>query len=177
MALTPEEQSVSLQVSQAVLSQALSGSVAAFPLAPVLALVPPAIGLAATLFRTRFPQLDPGDISRAIAEKQRLERMGLEPVITSDPFFGDVVIGTADQNIPLLVAEAAARRVLTPTPQETDELSALRRQLIDVKRETAVARGFFPSTGAIPPEFTNVPGRRCGFFRETATSPAQFRCF
>lgn len=140
---------------------------------PVVALIPPLIGLSLHFNRQRFPQIRLDQIATQLREAERLRKQGLQPQLVNDPFTGALAIGTADQDIELLLRERAVREASRPAPGETNVLSQLRGALIDASKETAVERGFFPSLAAVP----DTTGRRCGVFRETADSPIQFRCF
>jgi hypothetical protein len=67
-------------------------------------------GLGTLSGRTRFPRLPPSDIGRAADVIRSLVRRGLRPATTSGPF-GNLVVGTADQDLPLLGEEAAIRQI------------------------------------------------------------------
>lgn len=67
-------------------------------------------GVTAQTSRVRFPRLRAGAIGQAVAEIRRLSRQGLTPATDVGPF-GNLVVGTADQNLPLLAEEAALRQI------------------------------------------------------------------
>lgn len=143
------------------------------PLIPILALT-----IQAT--RPRFPQIKPSQLGETLAIAEDLRRRGLEPVISTDPFTGNVLVGSADQPLQQLALEAAIRSSGQPTQSEVDELFELRQQLIQAKKATAIEKGFFATTASIPNVFPAGRARlglRCGVFRETADSPLEFRCF
>lgn len=121
--------------------------------------LPLVAGLTALLTRDRAPQLSPSDIGRAA----RLAGEGF--VISSDPFFGDVVISTPDQaqHLVELVRESAIRRVIADQTQDS-RLFLERKFRIERLAETAEARGF---DTMIDPDF------RGAAFRATADSPLQ----
>ena len=124
-----------------------------------IAFLPLALGLAAQFNRVRFPRLSPGDIGRAAA----LSRQG--SVISSDPFFGDVVISQPDQ-VPFLtelVRNSAIQRVAAE--QDTSRLFLQRRAVIEGLAESARSRGFAE---------TIDPGLRGGVVRPSADAPLQF---
>lgn len=136
--------------------------------APLLPLVPPLLGLLAQTLRPRFPRLEPSEIGQAVQETISLRARGLEPVVSTDPFTGNVAISTVDQAgiLDTLLAEAAARKLPPPTPSQ--EAFELREALIAGLEASAVDRGFFASTADIP------QGLRGGVFRPTADAPIQF---
>ncbi len=112
-----------------------------------LAFLPLTLGLAAQFNRVRFPQISPGDIGRAAAQA----RQG--SVISSDPFFGDVVISQPDQVefLTELVRNSAIRRIAAQ--QDTSRLFLQRRAVIEGLAESAQERGF---ASTIDPEFRGV---------------------
>jgi len=125
-----------------------------------LAFLPLTLGLAAQFNRVRFPQLSPGDIGRAALAASQ------ESVISSDPFFGDVVISQPDQTefLTELVRNSAIRRVAAE--QDTSRLFLERRGVIEGLAESAPDRGF---ATAIDPKL------RGGVFRASADAPLEFR--
>ncbi len=132
----------------------LSGaSLIALPFLPLI------LGLTAAFNRVRFPRLSPAEIGRAALAGQA----GF--VVSSDPFFGDVVISTRDQaeNLTELVRNAAIRRIAAE--QDTSRLFLERRAVIEGLAESAEERGF---ATAIDPEL------RGGVFRPSADEPLQF---
>lgn len=139
---------------------------------------PAVVGLTAQFNRVRFPQLQPRFISQSLRDAEALRQRGVDPFITTDPFLGDLVVAGADQNVPQLLAERALRELSRPSAEAIRELGDLRTELIELQSSTAVERGFFPTTQSLPQFSSNLADRpRCGVFRETAQSPAQFRCF
>ncbi len=129
---------------------------------PLLAFLPPAIGLAALFGRQRFPK---GPTGREIFDPiDRLRAQGLDPRISRDPFFGDLVISTRDQDPFLgeLVRNAAVRRVAAQ--EDFSDILAFRQGVVEGLAETAIERGF---SREIDPSF------RGGVFRETADAPLQ----
>jgi len=127
-----------------------------------LAFLPLSLGLAAQFGRVRFPRLSPGDIGRAAAAA----RQG--SVISSDPFFGDVVISQPDQAefLTELVRNSAIRRVTAE--QDTSREFLIRRGVIEGLAESAQARGF-PATTA------EIEDLRVGVFRPAADAPLEIR--
>jgi len=138
------------------------GSAALISFLPAIGLILPAIGLL-NLFGPRpFPQgptgreiFDPIDILRA---------RGLDPRISRDPFFGDLVISTRDQDpfLDELVRNSAVNRVAART--DFSDVLAFREGVVEGLAETAQERGF---AREIDPSF------RGGVFRETADAPLQ----
>ncbi len=151
MPLTAEEKNQIAQGLQIV------ASTVPFPLNFIL--LPLVQGLTADLTRIRFPRLSPGDIGRAAGAARE------GAVISSDPFFGDVVISTPDQaeHLTELVRNAAIRRIAAE--QDTSRLFLARRAVIEGLAETSQERGFAPAVD---------PSLRGGVFRATAESPLQF---
>jgi len=125
-----------------------------------LAFLPLTLGLAAQFGRVRFPRLSPGDIGRAALQA----RQG--SVISSDPFFGDVVISQPDQvdNLTELVRNSAIRRIAAE--QDTSRIFLERRGVIEGLAESGSDRGFAT---------TIDPSLRGGVFRPTADAPLEFR--
>ncbi len=124
-----------------------------------VAFLPLVLGLSAQFNRVRFPRLSPADIGRAaIASRQG-------SVISSDPFFGDVVISQRDQvdHLTELVRNSAIRRIAAE--QDTSRLFLARRAIIQGLEETAEERGFATAID---------PSLRGGVFRATAEAPLQF---
>jgi len=129
---------------------------------PLLAFLPPALGLASLFGRQRFPK---GPTGREIFDPiDRLRAQGLDPRISRDPFFGDLVISTRDQDpfLDELVRNSAVRRVAAQT--DFSDILAFREGVVEGLAETAVERGF---SREVDPSF------RGGVFRETADSPLQ----
>lgn len=168
--LTAQERSQIVEGGGALgsfLATELSGAAITGPtFLPALAFLPPVLGLLASINRPRFPRLSPADILSTVSESIRLRERGLEPVVSTDPFTGNVALSTQDQAnlLPQLLFEAAARDVPRPS---TDQASALREILIEGLAETAESRGFFPTV-------ESVQDLRGGVFRATADSPLQF---
>ncbi len=121
-----------------------------------IAFLPLSLGLAAQFNRVRFPRLSPGNIGLAAASGS---------LISSDPFFGDVVISQPDQAdfLTQLVRSSAMRRVAAE--QDTSRLFLQRRALIEGLAESAEERGFAPAVD---------PSLRGGVFRPSADAPLQF---
>lgn len=173
---------VTIQATQAALATAASAYLGAgvplLSLAGVSAALLPAVGLllpayGALLYytRTRFPQQKPGELGKAVAEAMLLRKKGLDPVITTNPYTGELTIGTSDQPLDILLAERAIR-TLTP-PQDTARIYELRQELIRQSAETAVSRGFFPTVESLP----KIPkGITCGLTRPTADAPLEYVC-
>lgn len=134
-----------------------------FSFLPLLAFLPPAIGLASLFGRQRFPKGPTG--SEIFPPIARLRARGLEPRLSRDPFFGDLVISTLDQDPHLdeLVRDAALRRVAAQT--DFSDVLRFREGITEGLRETAQERGF---------PLTFDPSLRGGVFRETADAPLQF---
>ena len=124
-----------------------------------IAFLPLALGLAAQFNRVRFPRLSPGDVVRAAGAA----RQG--SVISSDPFFGDIVISQPDQAefLTELVRNSAIRRVAAE--QDTSRLFLQRRAVIEGLAETGQDRGFASAVD---------PSLRGGVFRRSADQPLQF---
>lgn len=145
----------------AISSSAIGGLAGAIFVAPIVA------GIAAEIFDIDFPQISVGDVARAARFNERIRARGLEPVITTDPFTGNVLLATKDQ-IPIL-GQLAKEAALRSLPQPDTELRFQARQgLIDALAESAPARGFFERTEDIPADL------RGGVFRATADSPLMF---
>ncbi len=124
-----------------------------------LAFLPLALGISAALNRVRFPQLRIEDLGSAALAAQQGFR------VSSDPFFGDVVISHPDQidNLTELVRNSAIRRI--SAEQDSSRLFLERRGLIEGLAETAPDRGFAEVVD---------PNLRGGVFRPTADAPLQF---
>lgn len=113
--------------------------------------------------RQRSPQLPP--VEDIINQSLELRRKGLEPRIGTDPFTGNVLISTADQQpfLAELTRNAAVRRAALD--QDTSEIFEARQALIDGLAQSAQERGF---PVAIDPSL------RGGVLRPTADAPLQF---
>ncbi len=134
-----------------------------FSFLPLLAFLPPAIGLASLFGRQRFPK---GPTQRELFDPiDRLRAQGLDPRISRDPFFGGHVISTFDQDpfLDELVRDAAVRRVAAQT--DFSDVLAFRQGVVEGLAETAFERGFSREID---------PSLRGGVFRETAEAPLQF---
>jgi len=83
--------------------------------------------------RERFPGLRPGDILRAGIAISELSERGLQPVVSTDPFTGDLVVSTADQSrvLETILGERFAREELRPSPEEIAEVGTARQAVID----------------------------------------------
>ncbi len=94
-----------------------------------------------------------------------LQRRGLETRISSDPFFGDTVISTRDQDrfLDELVLQSARRRLRAEA--DFSPILRAREAVVEGLASTAVERGF---------RSTIDPNLRGGVFRPTADSPLQF---
>lgn len=91
----------------------------------------------------RAPGLKPGDILRASLATQALSERGLSPVVSTDPFTGNLVISTADQTANLfnLLGERFAREALASTPAESAEIFRQREAFIESRRQFPVFPG------------------------------------
>lgn len=149
----------------------LQAGVAAAPSLPVLPLFAVNFLVALSQNRQRFPQQKPADLARAASEALLLKRRGLDPVIVTNPFTGELTIGTSDQPLDILLAERAIRSTIPK--QDSTEVFKLREELIRVSAESAVSRGFFPTVESLP----KIPkGITCGLTRPTADAPLEFVC-
>ncbi len=124
-----------------------------------LPFIPLILGLQAAFNRVRFPRLSPGDIGRTA------RAAGEGFVVSSDPFFGDVVLSRPDQGPHLaeLIRNSAIRRVAAELNSE--RLFLDRRLIIQGLAESAEERGFAT---------TIDPNLRGGVFRPSADEPLQF---
>ncbi len=162
MPLTAAEKNQIAQLSQlaateTIVAEAGLGLVGAAGIG--LVFLPIALGISAALNRVRFPQLSTGDIARTA------RAAGEGFAISSDPFFGDVVISRPEQAdfLTELVRNSALRRITAE--QDTSRLFLERRGLIEGLAESAQDRGF---AAAIDPNL------RGGVFRPSADQPLQF---
>ncbi len=91
----------------------------------------------------RAPGLTPGDILRASLATQALSERGLSPVVSTDPFTGNLVISTKDQTESLfnLLGERFAREALASTPAESAEIFRQREEFIESRRQFPVFPG------------------------------------
>ncbi len=143
------------QIAQGV---QLVGAALPFPLN--FAVIPLVQGIVQSLTRVRFPRISPGDIGRtALAARQG-------SVISSDPFFGDLVISQPDQAdfLTELVRNSAIRRIVAE--QDTSRLFLQRRAVIEGLAESGEERGFATAID---------PNLRGGVFRPSADAPLEFR--
>lgn len=104
------------------------------------------LGLTSKLQRQRFPASKPGDIAKIAVAARELAAQGYQPVVTEDPFTGNVVIGTADQNIQQLLQERALLELSRPSAEEIRELEELRL--------LAATSPFVPRGSRAPPTVT-----------------------
>ncbi len=135
---------------------------APFAALPFLSLAPPIIGLASLFGRQRFPK---GPTGREIFDPvDSLRARGLDPRLSRDPFFGDLVVSTRDQGpfLSELVRNAAVRRVAAQ--EDFSDILTIREGVIQGLAETAQERGF---SRTIDQSF------RGGVFRRTADDPLQ----
>ncbi len=128
-----------------------------------IAFLPLLLGLQQQFNRVHAP-IGPGPVA-ILRETAPLLRRGLQTRISDDPFFGNTVISTVDQDTRLFefVQQAALRRQRAEF--DFSPIGRARERLIDELESTAVQRGF---RSAIDPTL------RGGVFRETAESPLQF---
>jgi len=96
----------------------------------------------------RAPGISPGDVIRASLATQALSERGLIPVVSTDPFTGNLVVSTQDQseNLFNLLGERFAREAFRSTPSESAEIFAERQAFIQSRRLNPV----FP-VGVDPP--------------------------
>lgn len=82
--------------------------------------------------RQRFPGIKPGDLLRAALQIQSLSEAGLQPVTSTDPFTGDLVVSTVDQGpvLETLLGEKFARETLAATPEDVAEVRTFREQVV-----------------------------------------------
>lgn len=165
-ALTP---SLATAITTSVVTGAATGgsfllgaSAALISFLPALGLALPAIGLLNLFGPKPFPQGPTG--KEIFGPVDRLKARGLSPRLSRDPFFGDLVISTRDQDpfLDELVRNAAVRRVAAQ--QDFSDVLAFRQGVVEGLAETAFERGF---SREIDPAF------RGGVFRETADAPLQ----
>lgn len=165
MPLTAQEKNQIAQLSVAAGVQTVATSAALSALgAGALGIValPLIIGLQQQFNRVRFPKIDP---LAALRATQPLQARGLQTRISADPFFGQTVISTVDQDASLsqFVRDAALRRIRAS--QDFSSIGRVREALVEGLAQTAADRGFRSSID---------PSLRGGVFRETADSPLQF---
>lgn len=67
---------------------------------------------------TGSPRLSPGAIDQAAVQIQKLVAQGRQPYVGTDPETGNLVVGSRDQDIALLVRERNARLAATPSAQD-----------------------------------------------------------
>jgi len=161
--LTGQEKTQLAQLSSVTAQLAIveAAGLAAGPATLVaLPFLPVILGLTAAFSRIRFPRISTGDIGRTA----RAAATG--SVITTDPFFGDVVISQPDQAdfLTELVRNSAIRRIRAE--QDTARLFLDRRAVIEGLAETGADRGFAT---------TIDPNLRGGVFRPSADAPLEFR--
>ena len=101
-----------------VFGPTLVGTALAFDTVATGQLIREATGTA----RTRFPKVRPGDLLKAALQINELSERGLEPSVSTGPL-GNLVVGSRDQDVPLLATEAALRRVRTPTAAALSDFS------------------------------------------------------
>jgi len=96
----------------------------------------------------RAPGLTPGELLSAGLQVQALSERGVVPVVSTDPFTGNLVISTEDQTEGLfnLLGERFAREALASTPEESAALFREREAFIESRRINPV----FPA-GPSPP--------------------------
>lgn len=128
-----------------------------------LAFLPLALGLAAQFGRIRFPRLPPlGTVAQQLRD---LTARGFNPRVSTDPFFGDVVISRAEQAPFLQELLETRARVRIAEGIDNAPILLRRRAIIEGLAETAEERGFAPGID---------PSLRGGVFRATADAPLQF---
>ncbi len=165
MPLTAEEKNQIAQGGIAFGTQALATS-AGFSVAGTAGLgiiaLPLVLGLQAQFSRVHAPKINPISI---LNQARALQRRGLDPRISSDPFFGDTIISARDQDrfLPELVRGVAERRVRST--QDFSSILARREAITEGLAASAMERGFAA---------TIDPDLRGGVFRETAESPLKF---
>lgn len=115
-------------------------------------------GIQAQLARQRFPSIGAGAIGGAARLIASLRGRGLTPRTVTGPF-GSLTIGTEDQDLPLLAAEAAIRRLNSEVLAELlleDPLLFIRNLPFGDPRRVAV--GLDPPGSAGLPSPTAGPG-------------------
>ncbi len=136
---------------------------------PLLAFLPPVVGLAALFGRVRFPT--GGTEEQLFGPIRELERMGRRGRISSNPFTGRPVISAFDQDpflFSLLERRARQEQIAPLLPAFSESLGREREALITGLEQSAVERGFARSLADLP------EGLRGGVFRPTAESPLEF---
>jgi len=100
----------------------------------------------------RAPGISPGDFLKASLAVQALSERGLVPVVSDDPFTGNLVISTQDQAGDLfnILGERFAREELRSTPEENAAIFAARQAFNEQRRLFPV----FP--GGTDPPVTNI---------------------
>ncbi len=166
MPLTAQEKNQIAQVSTTVVAAEI-GALAGFGALGTggigILFLPLLLGLQAEFNRVHAP-IGPGPIA-ILNQTRALQRRGLQTRISPDPFFGNTVISTKDQdaNLFTFIRQAAERRVRSEF--DFSPLAIARERLNEELARTAEARGFRTSID---------PNLRGGVFRETAESPLQF---
>ncbi len=97
--------------------------------------------------RSRFPGIKPGDFLKAALEIQALSETGRPPMVSTDPFTGDLVVSTADQTSILtqILADREIRRQIESLgPEVGGEAELQRARLAQQIRESA--RDLVPGT-------------------------------
>ncbi len=123
-----------------------------------------------------FPRLGAGDIGSAASIIRGLLRRGLTPRTSTGPF-GNLVVGTEGQDLDLLGAQAALRRlnneVLAELLQE-DPLLFIRNLPVGDPRRVAVGLDAPGSAGHIPPS-PSAPASPLGQARSLPVTAATAR--
>lgn len=145
----------------------ISGAVGG--LAGGIAILPLALGLTALLTRPRFPRvsLGPGGIGESLRIARDIRTRGLTPVITTDPFSGNISVSTPDQSAILsrLQFEANLRRASQPTAADIDLIRQTRQRFIEEARRQSLETV----------DLSRLPTGRFGVIRETPDSPLLLR--
>lgn len=79
------------------------------------------------------PKVKPGNILKAAVQAKELRERGIQPVVTEDPFTGNLLVGSADQDLFTLAQERAGREAAAATPAEIGEIRRLRDTIIELR--------------------------------------------
>ncbi len=106
----------------------------------------------------------PGDVLQQSLEIQALSEAGLEPVVSRDPFTGDVVLSTADQSRFLfdILEEREIQRQLEPSAAAISRTRDLRDIVIQEGRAKGTSRLRLQQLVSSVPTSTRVTARLVG---------------
>jgi len=117
------------------------------------AVQPGLLGISADKNRIPVPKISPGALLSAALEIEKLSARDLQPVVSTDPFTGDLVVSTADQSqfLEQILLDRAVGREGAGTSRDIQEIRELRDVIITARGGPGVVTPTTPTGRPVAP--------------------------